>query len=714
MKSIKHIAVVGILLFLTFFLQSQNCVIPDNGSGTPTLPPIGCEYSSPDDAFMIIDGLPPGTTIELDGIYSEFFCCDGTCPCSLPIPPGVCEMPGGSLGGDGHCFKGTMVFDVVGTGDLAGFNRTLNVQIFSEIHTGPRNPGDPVQSFPTDFYRLNGQLFGDPDFCIFNIRGGTDFGLQSPGQTTLTQLPNGDFNVDSFFDITYQIEFEGCPGSAIEGFAGVTTATIRFEIPYVAGNDFIDPGTDFWTAPEGGILFGGEDLPPIPADFFEPGSDPFEGQIDFEGGALDPPPFPDFDVLIERIAPANVPPPYPVGATIDVEIVELKLVSTQPITVTYVGGGIQEWFVEVSLSVIPSLSGFMDVSKENPDGGIFSYMPLNVQPLFTFTLVTDPNEKRTWDTGLDGISPIVFNSSINDYPWEHSSIGNDFNATADYPMPLSTVSGECTLELLPYLLREDDFWANVTPEGIVVESGGSGYNDGEWYYYPNTDWWNIWFYDHPFDNDRTKEINVSFTIEQLDLSQGSYATIVFNWATGDWSENGFPRPPLPEDVTTQVLEDLYIVRSIPVFSGVVDGPIFIEKYFYEILEYNPEWISIDISGYNFSLYDGVINHVCKQNDVGGDLFELGDAPEMALAYPSTNTMGIFPTCMNEPAAGYVAHIEHFEGNAWFGPSVDHELEGNAGFCPTFNPDMYNRDECFNDGDAGLIFPDGFTINGPIG
>ncbi|RLD49743.1 MAG: hypothetical protein DRJ05_20545, partial [Bacteroidetes bacterium] len=41
-------------------------------------------------------------------------------------------------------------------------------------------------------------------------------------------------------------------------------------------------------------------------------------------------------------------------------------------------------------------------------------------------------------------------------------------------------------------------------------------------------------------------------------------------------------------------------------------------------------------------------------------------------------------------------------------------EGNAGFCPTFNPDMYNRDECFNDGDAGLIFPDGFTINGPIG
>ena len=58
---------------------------------------------------------------------------------------------------------------------------------------------------------------------------GTDFGLPSPGEMTLTQLPTDDFAVDSFFDITYQIEFEGCAGSQLADYAGTTTATIRME-----------------------------------------------------------------------------------------------------------------------------------------------------------------------------------------------------------------------------------------------------------------------------------------------------------------------------------------------------------------------------------------------------------------------------------------------------------------------------------------------------
>ncbi|MCD4664815.1 MAG: hypothetical protein K8R68_06040, partial [Bacteroidales bacterium] len=402
------IAIVGVIFISTSFLQSQNCVVPDNGTGTITLPPIGCQYQSVD-PFMIIDGLPPGTTIELHGIYSEFICCNGSCPCSLPIPPGECEMPGGSLGGDGHCFMGSMVFDVIGTGELEGFNRTLYVEIFSEIHTGPRILGEPVQAFPAEYYRLQGQLFGDPDFCTFNIIAGSDFGLPSPGETTLTQLPSGDFAVDSFFDITYQIEFEGCPGSALEGLAGTTTATTRFEIPFVAGNDFINPGPDFWTAPEAGIFFGGEDLNAIPADFFGPGSDPFEGQINMEGGALDPLPFPDFHARIDRITQGDVPPPYPVTDQIETEIIELKLVSIAPITVTYDGGMItEEWHVEVELSSVFQPTGNMDVTKLITDGGEFGYNTLNIYPKFIFTLITNPFEKRTLDIGELGMNPIQY------------------------------------------------------------------------------------------------------------------------------------------------------------------------------------------------------------------------------------------------------------------------------------------------------------------
>ena len=204
------------------------CIVPDNGAGTVNLP-AACPYVAPAEPMFIIEGLPPGTTIELDPILSDFFCDEAVTPCTLPLPPDICEAPGGSLGGHYHCFESTLQLDVVGTGELEGFHRTLSVPVSCEVHTGPRSPGDPVQTFPAEMYRLHGQLFGDPDFCEFIVLAGSDYGLPGPGQTTLTQLPDGDFAVDSFFDITYQIQFEGCPDSQLADYAGTTTATVRWQ-----------------------------------------------------------------------------------------------------------------------------------------------------------------------------------------------------------------------------------------------------------------------------------------------------------------------------------------------------------------------------------------------------------------------------------------------------------------------------------------------------
>ncbi len=182
----------------------------------------------PSDVMMIVDGLPPSTTIEMEDSLDDYIC-EQVALCSLPLAPGECEAAGGSLGGHGHCFESTLFLELDGTGDLAGFERSLAVPVFCEIHTGPRNPGDPVQTFSADIYRLLGELFGDPDFCAFTVTAGTDFGLPCPGEITLTELPSGDFAVESFFDVTYTVNFTGCPGSILEGRSGTTLGTIRWE-----------------------------------------------------------------------------------------------------------------------------------------------------------------------------------------------------------------------------------------------------------------------------------------------------------------------------------------------------------------------------------------------------------------------------------------------------------------------------------------------------
>lgn len=92
-------------------------------------------------------------------------------------------------------------------------------------------------------------------------------------------------------------------------------------------------------------------------------------------------------------------------------------------------------------------------------------------------------------------------------------------------------------------------------------------------------------------------------------------------------------------------------------------------------------------------------------------YEFGDAPEGALAYPASGIIGNFPTCMNVGAPG--TFVRHTPGAAFWGPKVDGENEGNASFCPAFAPNMYDRDECFQDGDAGLLTPTAYTIIGNL-
>jgi len=87
--------------------------------------------------------------------------------------------------------------------------------------------------------------------------------------------------------------------------------------------------------------------------------------------------------------------------------------------------------------------------------------------------------------------------------------------------------------------------------------------------------------------------------------------------------------------------------------------------------------------------------------------EYGDAPEDAVAYPSTGQIGYFPTCLG----GSVGYIGHNIPAMYFGPSAERDGDGNSGPC-VFPP--YDQDECCNDGDAGIMYTQVYTIIGPAG
>ncbi|MCP4639887.1 MAG: PEP-CTERM sorting domain-containing protein [bacterium] len=164
------------------------------------------------------------------------------------------------------------------------------------------------------------------------------------------------------------------------------------------------------------------------------------------------------------------------------------------------------------------------------------------------------------------------------------------------------------------LTTTDTFSVVVDGEGNVYEGDGSGYNNGAWYYYQNTDWWNQWFYDHPFDPERFKLIDVSFDIQMADFAPFWEAEVILNWSGPCWhNPDGSPTvaPPLPP--LSPEWEDIWVRRSDPIFqmSQTDDlGVYHVEIIGFPIWDYNPEWVSIDIRGTNFMITNGVIVHSC--------------------------------------------------------------------------------------------------------
>ena len=177
--------------------------------------------------------------------------------------------------------------------------------------------------------------------------------------------------------------------------------------------------------------------------------------------------------------------------------------------------------------------------------------------------------------------------------------------------------------------KYDNFWAEMGGDSsnwnVLAGGGGSGWQaptGQQWFLYPQdtaiTDpggnvenapaWWNQWFYNDPYDPDRWKIIDLTFTATQLDPAYPAYGVVTINWSTPPWSPNP-DQPPLL-DLDPQTGASLIGRMDPRTFSIDVGGVYNFELTDYVLpIPYNPEWVSIDIRGYNFVI-DGDLIHEC--------------------------------------------------------------------------------------------------------
>lgn len=140
---------------------------------------------------------------------------------------------------------------------------------------------------------------------------------------------------------------------------------------------------DLWVTPPGSSTSYSFLDSPLPADFFGPGSAPFDGTVRFRGSPIAPDTLGPADTVVRR-SEDRCPTEKGESVTVDIEIVALSLTSVEPIIVSFDGGQrTEEWNVQVCLSSHPQQRGSITITLDEDDCGTFdSFIP--VLPKFTF------------------------------------------------------------------------------------------------------------------------------------------------------------------------------------------------------------------------------------------------------------------------------------------------------------------------------------------
>jgi hypothetical protein len=175
-------------------------------------------------------------------------------------------------------------------------------------------------------------------------------------------------------------------------------------------------------------------------------------------------------------------------------------------------------------------------------------------------------------------------------------------------------------------VKTGHFQVELYSENSIQWDPDPSVNDGyesTWYNYPQDSppWWNEWWYDDPYQLGG-KWVQVTFDYALINPLLPGDVHVTINWTNGLWEgvEQGRLKPPIyagvpnPELYIERLSDPEYNINQNPWnlhLEPLSPGGSYDSTWFLLPIDYNPEWVSVDVQGMgNVGISNGILLHEC--------------------------------------------------------------------------------------------------------